>query len=214
MIKAIIFDMNGVIVDDEHVHELTFQEVLKRFSIRLNHKEYIDLFAWRTDKDGFLNFEKKYNIQLPIDECLKEKMRVYLELFPANKKSFPSVLGLIKRFAGKFTLALTSSSSRQEIDLIINEFSLRDYFSEIVSADDVVKGEPDPEPYLITSRKLNIEPRYCLAIEDSASGVRSAKAAGMKCVAITTTHTQKELEGANVIVEKFEEITNDLIFDL
>ncbi len=203
--------MNGVIIDDEHIHELAFQKVLKEYGVELSHEKYLKLFAGRTDYDGFLETEKLYGVQLPVQKLLTEKAREYLSLFPENKKSFPGVLELIQRLSGKFTLALTSSSTREEVELVMNTFSIKKYFAVTISGDDVKKGKPDPEPYLLTSGKLNIETQDCVAIEDSASGVLSAKNAGMYCIAVTTTHSEKDLVKADVVVSDFNQINGDLI---
>lgn len=206
--------MNGVIVDDEAVHEHAFEKVLKKYKIDLDHRTYLKLFTGRTDRNCFEKAEEYYGIRLPIDSLLIEKRLAYFKLFSEDKKIFSGISDLIKRLSGKFTLALTSSASREEIDLITKEFNIRKYFTEIVSADDVKKGKPHPEPYLLISKKLNIEPRYCVVIEDAVIGIQSAKAAGMHCIAITNTHTKKDLKDADVIVGGLEEITCDLILNI
>ncbi len=212
--KAVIFDMNGIIIDDEHVHELAFQRVLKEYNILLNHSEYISIFAGRTDQEGFELIAHKYGIELPINELLRKKAELYLSLFPENKKTYPGVIELITMLSEKLVLALTSSSTRKEIDLVLNTFEVRDKFKIIVSAEDVSQGKPDPEPYLITSQKLGILPEFCVVIEDSRSGVRSAIDAGMKCIGVTTTHDLDALHAATIVVNNFDQITEELISNL
>jgi len=95
--------------------------------------------------------------------------------------------------------------------MILNHFKIKKLFKIIITAQDITKGKPDPEPYLITAKKLQKNPKNCLAIEDSQSGVLSAKAAGMKCIAITTTHSEKDLANANLVVYTFSEINEDII---
>lgn len=211
MIKAILFDMNGIIIDDEHIHEMAFRETVKPYGINLDHQSYLMCCAGKTDRAGYEEIAVSHNKDLPTDLLLIEKSRLYLQLFPTNKKSYPGVIELIHSLANSYQVALTSSSSRVEVDLITKEFAIDSNFSVTVSGDDVRRGKPDPEPYLLTASKLCVKPQECLVIEDSRSGVLSAKAAGCYCIGVTTTHTQEELEGADVICESFTEITPKLI---
>ncbi|MFA6295995.1 MAG: HAD family phosphatase [Patescibacteria group bacterium] len=212
MITAIIFDMNGVIINDEAIHELAFKEVCKKYNIILTSQGYKDLCMGKTDEQGFIEIIKKYKLDnVKISNLVEQKSTKYLELIPKNIKSYPGVIDLIKKLHKKFILALASSSSRQEIEMVLNYFKIKKLFKIIISADDISKSKPDPEPYLLTTKKINQKPENCLVIEDSKSGIMSAKRAGMKCIAITTTHNEKELVGADVIINKFSEITEKMI---
>lgn len=203
--KAVIFDMNGVIINDEHIHEMAFRETVSPYNIDLDHQAYIDYCAGKTDREGYEEIAAKFSVSLPLDDLLKQKSQMYLELFPANKKSYPGAIELIHSLAKEYTLALTSSSSRDEVDLITREFGINNEFKITVSGSDVKKGKPDPEPYLITADRLGFKPSECVVIEDSRSGVISAKAAGMYVVAITTTHKSGQLEMADRIISNFDD---------
>lgn len=211
MIKAIFFDMNGVIINDERIHEMALKETVKPFAIDLNHQAYLDCCAGKTDRAGYEQIAIMLSKDLPIDELLQQKSYIYLKLFPANKKDYPGVIALIHSLAKNFTLALTSSSSRAEVDLITKEFGIDHEFQVTISADDVTKGKPDPEPYLLTANKLGFKPKECLVIEDSRSGVLSAKAAGCYCIGITTTHTKQDLREADLTVDNFTGISAEII---
>lgn len=211
MIKAILFDMNGVIIDDEHIHEKAFQETVKKYGIDLSHKDYLICCAGKTDRDGYYDIAKKFQIDLPVENLLVEKSRLYLDLFPLHKKSYTGVIVLIKKLAEDYQIALTSSSSRNEVDLIIKEFEIEENFAVTISGDDVKKGKPDPEPYIKTAQALGLDTKECLVIEDSVSGVRSAKAAGCYCIGITTTHSREDLQEADAIVDSFAEINKEMI---
>ncbi len=214
MIKAVLFDVNGVIVDDEPVHELAFREAVKPYGIKLSHTDYLACCAGKTDKDGFEAIANKFSKELPIQTLLRFKSQKYLKFFPKNKKAYPGVLELIETLKHEFRLALTSSSARREVELITNSFRIRNAFEVLVSGDDVASGKPDPEPYLLTTRLLNLSPYECVVIEDSASGVASAKSAGCYCIGVSTTHTAKDLSGADMVVYEFDKITGKLIRSL
>jgi HAD superfamily hydrolase (TIGR01509 family) len=211
MIKAIIFDMNGVIIDDEHIHEKAFQETVKDFGIHLTHKDYLSCCAGKTDRQGYLDIERETKVKLPIDKLLNKKSQMYIRLFPENKIAYKGVIKLIKDLSKQYIVALTSSSSRAEVDLIIDEFDIKNNFKTTISGDDMQNGKPNPEPYIKTVEILQVKPTECVVIEDSYNGIKSAKDAGCYCVAITTTHKREYLNGADIIVNTFDEITNNLI---
>ncbi len=213
-VKAVLFDMNGIIIDDEHIHELAFQETVKPFGIILTHENYLECCAGKTDKAGYESISAKFSKALPIEDLLNQKSLQYLSLFPANKKSYPGVIELIHTLSKDFTLALTSSSSRQEVNLIISEFGIQDKFVVTISGNDVHKGKPDPEPNVLTAEKLHLQPNECVVVEDSKSGVTSAKAAGCFCIGVTTTHTREDLKQADIVVSSFSEISATRIASL
>ncbi len=211
MIKAVLFDMNGIIIDDEHIHEMAFKETVKPYGIEMDHSTYLSCCAGQTDRAGYEQIASTFSKNLPIDDLLLQKSQMYLKLFPANKKDYPKVIDLIHSLAKNFTLALTSSSSRAEVDLITKEFDIDHEFSITISADDATKGKPNPEPYLITAQKLNLQTKECVVIEDSHSGVLSAKAAGCYCIGVTTTHSKEDLKEADLVVGDFSQINTEVI---
>lgn len=203
MISHVIFDMNGVIIDDEYVHEIAFQATVKKYGIKMTHEMYLACCAGRTDRAGFETVANETGVNLPIEQVLEDKSQQYLELFPKYKRSFPGVIALINKLKRDYILALTSSASRAEVEMTLKEFEITDCFKVIVTADDITKGKPDPEPYLLTAQKLHVNPDVCVVIEDSRNGLLSAKAAGMKCIVITTTHAKADLKEADLIVDSF-----------
>mgnify|MGYP002128935251 CR=1 FL=1 len=215
-IEAVIFDMNGIIIDDEHIHEGAFRETVKPFGISLDHQSYHECCAGRTDQAGYESIATKYGLDLPIEALLLEKSNQYLSLFPGMKKVYPGILECISRLSSDYILALTSSSTRTEVELITKEFNIQEKLKVIVSGNDVKVGKPDPEPYLLTCKLLQIQPSEAVVIEDSASGVKSAIAAGCKCIAVTTTHTNSQLltNKPTQILDNFDQIDTSLINSL
>lgn len=215
-IKAVIFDMNGIIIDDERIHEGAFHKTLKEYGINLDHESYLDCCAGKTDRAGYEAIAEKFNAQLPIDKLLREKGAQYLLLFPSMKKAYPSILECIVRLSQKYALALTSSSNKIEVELISKVFKIYDKFRVIITGDDVKNGKPNPEPYLLTCKLLNLKPSETVVIEDSSSGIKSAISAGCKCIGVTTTHTHDQLLASNptTILDSFDQINSDLIDNL
>lgn len=211
MIKAVFFDMNGIIINDEHIHESAFTKTVKKYGIELSHQDYLLCCAGKTDRRGYEDMAKQFDVNLNVDDLLKEKSQIYLDLFPENKKTYQGVIELVKKMSQSYILALTSSSSRAEVDLVLDEFNIRDSFALTISADDIKNGKPDPEPYIKTAQLLGVATEDSVVIEDAVSGIKSAKAAGCYCVAVTTTHAKEDLYEADVIVEDFSEIDQSLL---
>jgi len=206
MTKAIIFDMNGVIIDDEAIHELAFNKVLEKYDFQLSHQEYFQYCMGKTDRLGFEIIAQNKNINIDINRAIKDKNDYYLKLFPNHKKTYPDVIELIRSLSQNHKLGLCSGSVKEEVALVLKEFKVTDYFRAITTSEDITHSKPDPEPYLLTAQKLNILPDQCLVIEDSPSGVQSAKGAGMTCIGVLTTHKKEDLFQADVILPDFESI--------
>ncbi len=212
MITTIIFDMNGVITDDEDIHELATKEVFKSIGIDLSSKNYREFCLGRTDITAFKDLFKTFDIHsLNVEDLITKKSVQYQKLIQGNLKIYPGIIELIKNFYKKYTLALTSSSTFDEVQVVVNQLGIKDLFKVIVTSKDVVHGKPDPEPYLLTADKLNVACESCLVIEDSENGIRSAKKAGMKCVAISNTENPNKLTLADRIIDNYSLLTDTYI---
>ena len=206
-ISTIIFDMNGVIIDDEPLHEAAIKEVCLLRGITFFSDEYKKLYMGVSDKTCFQIIIQKYNlVGAGIEELLTQKTIIYKQLLASNIKEVPGVVQAIETLSKTFDLALASSATREEIEMILKHFKIKSYFKEIVSTEDVSLCKPNPEPYLLVAEKLNVSPEFCLVIEDSISGVSSARAAGMKCIAITTNNNKQDLCDADFIIDNFSKI--------
>jgi len=212
MITTVIFDMNGVIIDDEPLHKQAFRKTFKPLGINLTSEEYKRHCMGKSDKSGYKAILNAYDLKnIDTQGLVNKKSKIYWQLIQGNIQPFPGVIELIKKLCQNFTLALTTSATRKEAKMVLNYFGITKNFKVIVTAEDITKSKPDPEPYLITAKKLQEEPKCCLVIEDSKAGIQSAKNADMKCIAVTTTHKRSELQNADLIVDSFTEITDDII---
>lgn len=215
MITTIIFDMNGVITDDEDIHELATQQVFNDIGITITSDIYREFCLGRTDVAAFKDLLQKFEAtDKNILDLIAAKSVLYQKLIKGNLKVYPDVLPLIDRLHKKYTLALTSSSTFEEVHTVMTQLNIGNLFKVMVSSKDVVHGKPDPEPYILTAKKLHVDRADCLVIEDSENGVQSAKSAGMKCIAISTTEAPDRLLLADYIVESFSEITDKLIGEI
>lgn len=201
--KAILFDMDGVIVDSESLHVAAFQAVLKRYGHSLTDEQYKQYFAGRTDEAGF----KQYfdfigeNVELPV--IMDEKANTYLELAYDQLVPYPGVIEFIRDVASRnVLLALVTGSLRAEAEVTLKAFEITKFFSAVIAAEDINQTKPNPEGYLKAANALSTNPTDCVVIEDAPSGVKAANAAGMRCLAVTTTHTSEELKDATAVVDQ------------
>ncbi|MCX8199993.1 MAG: HAD family phosphatase [Candidatus Micrarchaeota archaeon] len=205
MISTVLFDMDGVVSNTEPAHEKADAKILGEYGVRLDSR-------WKQIKgmrelDVYRKAIEMYNIKgATPEEILAKKIAVF-GMFSEDIKLFSGLHAALGNIKGKYRLALVSSSPKEIVELVVNRFELRKYFEQIITGDDVVKGKPDPEPYLKAAKEMGVSPEECVVVEDSINGVKSAKAAGMKCIAITSSFPREELVGAgadaviNVIIE-------------
>ncbi|MEW6210779.1 MAG: HAD family phosphatase [Acidobacteriota bacterium] len=216
MLRAIIFDCDGVIADTEPLHLATFQKVLAEEGIPLTEKDYFDRYLALDDRGCFTQAHADCAKELSPDKLseLIRRKAVYVETVMRERlELFPGVAAFIREAAIRYPLAVASGALRHEIELILHHGGVKGYFQAVVSAEDVTRGKPHPEPFLKALALINaargesIEPRHCLVIEDSIHGVRAAHEAGMLCLAVTNSYERGALSEAEMVVESLEGLT-------
>lgn len=210
MIRGIIFDMDGVIVDSGHLHLKAWQEFLARYGRPHTKEEFKKYF-------GVINFELFYLLlpELPKERHMEldnEKETLYRKYADLELLPLPGAKSLIKRlYEEGFKLIVGSSGNPKNIEFNLKKLDLFEYFAGYVSSHDVKFGKPNPEVFLKSAQKLGLKPEECVVIEDAHHGVQAAKSAGMKVIAITSTHDKGKLIDADLIVDSLDEITIEKI---
>lgn len=206
MIKAVIFDMNGVISNDEKLHKKAYQQVLSKYDVDLNDEKYEEQFMGSPNMQNFKKIVDEYNMSVSPQQLNDEKSELYMELAQQELEPVKGVIEAVEKFSKKYILGLVSSSYAKEVEMVLNKFAIKKYFSALVTADDVSKGKPDPEPYLLVAEKLNIKPENCVVFEDSLNGIKAAKTAGMKVISLSTTYSWEDLSNssADMIIDNFD----------
>jgi beta-phosphoglucomutase len=205
-IEAIIFDMDGVIIDSEPLHVQAEHTVCKQYGIDAPWQAW-EMFIGNTEYAMF-----EYIIQnftdgtLSVYELIREKQLVFSKLISEKLRLIPGSLEFIRWARAQCRkLALTTSSECKIQQKIFTMYSLHSYFDVIITGDKIQHGKPHPEPYLKTVEALNLAAHMCVVIEDSLHGIIAAKEAGCRVVGITTSFSEERLlnAGANIVVDSF-----------
>lgn len=225
MLKAIIFDFDGVIADTEPLHLKAFQLTLREKGIELSDEDYFENYLAYDDKTLFKELLKDRNYEhneAQISDFMNRKSEHFENVLKGNILVLEGVPEFISEVSGKYPLAIGSGAIRSEIIDILESGGLREHFEIIVSADEVINCKPDPEVFIEALRRLNnldsvseeISPQECLVIEDSTSGIKAAHSAGMKCLAITNSYAAEKLSEAELIKQSLKGIYLEEIEDL
>ncbi len=204
--KAVIFDMDGVIVDSEPRHERAFHEVWEALGYRDRHGINFQDYYGRSDRALWLDFIDKHQPPQSLEELTAWKQNRLIEILRAEQPIFDGLPEVVELCARHWPLAVASGSLHVVIDEVLAMRNLRQHFSAIVSVQDVAHGKPAPDVFLRAAELLRQRPEDCLVLEDSAAGVTAANAAGMQVIAITNTLPQARLTHATVVVKTYEEI--------
>jgi beta-phosphoglucomutase len=215
MLRAVIFDFNGIIVDDEPIHFKLFQRVLGEEGISLTEDVYYERYLGFDDRGAFIvgfHDARKSLDDAKLRQLIERKALYYQEAIRNHVTIFPGVETLVADLFGALPLAVASGALRHEIETILNTARLLNYFKAIISAEDVTQGKPEPEIFLKALAALNarqenshsIQAGECVVIEDSKEGIRGARRAGMKCLAVANSHPSELLGEANAVVKSLE----------
>jgi HAD superfamily hydrolase (TIGR01509 family) len=215
MLRAVIFDFNGIIVDDEPIHFELFQRVFAEEGIDLSKDAYYERYLGYDDRGafsfGYLEHQRELS-HAKLVELIDRKAVYYQEAIRNHVAIFPGVKELVADLANNLPLAVASGALRHEIETILATAGLINHFRAIVSAEDVERGKPEPDIFLKALAVLNaqntdgIQAGQCVVIEDSKEGIKGARRAGMKCLAVTNSHPAGLLREADTIVKSLEEV--------
>lgn len=213
MIKGIIFDMDGVLIDSEPLWEKAATRYLKSIGVRLpsdqEFQQYVNThIRGRKWKEVVAVFTEKLGAKESYEAITQGCLKELFIVFDKQLKLSPGTLNLLKLLKkNNYPMLLASSAPRKVINYVVKKFQLNKYIKYTYSGDNVTKGKPHPEIFLKSARKLKIPPSQIVIFEDSISGVRAAHRAGMKCIVLKQPYTQnKYLKTADLIVKKLSEV--------
>ncbi len=203
--KAVLFDLDGTLIDNNSYHLKTWKIYLEKIGIDISEEVYRKNINGRTNKDAL---EYIYNKKMTDDEAMvyaMEKEALYRDIYTSEIKPVDGLIDLLEVLHNRnIPMAIATSGIQVNIDFMFEHIPIKHYFKEVVNSTHINKGKPDPEIYLKTASLLKIPPENCLVFEDAEVGVIAAHAAGMKVIAITTTQTKEELKQADLIIKDFK----------
>jgi beta-phosphoglucomutase len=198
-VGAVAFDFNGTLSDDEPVLARVYEDLFAELGHPLTADEYYEHLAGHTDEEMFNRW-----LGRSTPELIAERVRRYNALVSDGSTVGADVRAAVRWTAERVPVALVSAALRDEIEPVLDSAGLRDAFSVVLSQDDVTRGKPDPQPYLLAAERLGIAPAGLLAFEDTDVGVASAKAAGATVAGLTRTLGAERMAQADVLVERLD----------
>jgi beta-phosphoglucomutase len=214
---AVIFDFDGVIVDTEPIHYQAFQKILEPMGMGYSWQEYTATYMGFDDRDAFREvFRAAGETIVPdkLQELISQKAAIFEQVIAGGVTPYPGVIELITELTAQgIPLAISSGALRSDIMPILEQLNIKQYFSHIVTADDVPQSKPHPASYLSAKEKLlNSFPdklnsaSHIYAIEDTPAGIQSAKAAGLSVIAVTNSYPAEKFGQADVQVTSLQQL--------
>lgn len=212
LIRGLIFDFNGVIVDDEPLHARAVQQVLREEGIDVPLAEYYDKYLPFDDYNCLLNILRDRGE--PVDEprlrdLITRKRRHYFAQVRDNIPALKGSIGFIRSLPGELPAVIASGAARKEIEFLLNELGVKDRFLKIIAAGDVANSKPHPEAFFKAFETLcaqvpELDRSEVVVFEDSFLGVKAARAAGLKCVGLSTSYSAERLAEAHLVIDSLE----------
>lgn len=217
MIKTVIFDMDGVIVDTEPVHHYAYNQHFKKLNIEVTPEMYAS-FTGNSTKNIFERLKEQFNLNEDVQTLVETKRNLFNDAFDSKQDLYllDGVEDLIKDLhKNGMQLILASSSATVTIDRIFNRFELHKFFTHIVSGEDFPKSKPHPAIFLKAVELSNTAAKDCIVIEDSTNGIKAAKAAGIYCIGYDSYHSKmQDYSLADMVISDFKELNFEKIKEL
>lgn len=203
-IRAVIFDLDGVICDTEPLHIQSWQMLFASKQLDVTHAELAACIGL-PDLTLLRRVFARHHIEDDVHEWRILKRNIYLELLQQSVPEFPGAVQLVRQLSWNWPVAIASSAWRIAIETVTRRLAIREYVKTIIAKEDVTSHKPAPEPFLLAANELGVEPAACVVIEDSVAGIKAANAAGMTCVAVTNSFEMSQLTEADLVIESLEQ---------
>jgi beta-phosphoglucomutase len=206
-IRAVIFDMDGVLTDSEPLINAAAIAMFKEKGLAVQPDDFLP-FVGTGEQRYIEGVAEKYHLQLDLPAAKRRTYEIYLGLVPAQLKAFPGAVGLVHacRDAG-LRVAVASSADEIKVAANLEKVGLpMDSWDAVLTGEEVKNKKPAPDIFLSAAQKLGLKPEECVVVEDAVNGVQAAKAAGMRCVGVAQTFPPERLRGADVVREKIGQV--------
>ena len=213
MIEAVVFDLDGVLLDSEEIGDRAREELAHERGGRWHDQAQRDMMGM-SSTEWSRYMAEVIGLPEPPEEINREVVRRLTELYREELPAIPGAREAVERLAARWPLGLASSSNRELIDLALELLGVEHLFTATVSSEEVAHGKPAPDVYLEAARRLDVDPTTAAAVEDSHNGILSAKAAGMRVIAIPNAHFPPDgdaLAVADVVLDSLAELTVEAV---
>ena len=213
MIEAVIFDLDGVLLDSEQVWDEAREQLAKERGGRWHENAQRDMMGM-SSLEWSRYMHDVIGLPEPPEEISREVVERMAKLYREHLPVVPGAREAVDRLAARWPLGLASSSNRELIDLALELLGVEHLFKATVSSEEAARGKPAPDVYLEAARRLGVEPTHAAAIEDSENGIRAAKAAGIRVIAIPNPHfppAEDALTQADVLLRSLDELTPEVV---
>ncbi len=213
MDKALIFDMDGVIVNNDRYHCLSWMEFAKQHDKTVGFDEVKSWFG-STNRTILENlFDNRLDPE-QIVRMGREKEEIYRRMYAADIRPVDGLPEFLGSLGGAYRIGVATSAPTENVEFVLRETGLRAYFEAITDESDIRKGKPDPEIFLKAAGKLGVNPSQCLVFEDSFHGIEAARSAGMHVVGLATTHKPEDLKNTDLVIRNFFEINTQKLDEI
>ena len=213
MIEAVIFDMDGVLIDSEETWSWVRAAVVARHGGRWTEEDQRNVMG-DNSRQWSAYIVRTWNLAVDPQEIFREVLEAMIERYAHGVAVLPGAAEAVAWLGARYPLAVASSSPRELILVALRLAGFGDSFAVVVSSDDVERGKPEPDVYLLAARRLGVPPERCLAVEDSSNGIRAALAAGMSTIAVPTLAfppVADVLVRATLVLPSLEELTPERV---
>jgi beta-phosphoglucomutase len=205
-IRAVLFDLDGLLIDSETLHFVCWREALSAIGVHLEEQQYLD--HWTRDGLGIRDFCERRNLSINPDSLREHKAQLYERRVLTDLNLMPGARECLEMLHGQKLLALATAGYPQAVNPALAKLDLGKYFRAIVTRSDVKNFKPAPDVFLRAAELLEVPPSQCVVLEDAEKGIRAAHAAKMACIAIPTRHTQdNDFSLADLILPSLENLT-------
>jgi len=193
--KAIIFDMDGLMVDSERLYQQAQEEITRQFNKTLPEKSRLKMMG-RKPLESMKLLVEALDIPMDAEKLLEIRNDIMREKYKNHLVPLPGLVHIIDVFYGKLKLAISTGAQEEFLDIVVDQLKIRNKFAVLQSSDEIEQGKPHPEIYLKTCKKLGLDPGECIVLEDSLNGVLAGKGAGCYVIAVPSEYTKQENFGS------------------
>jgi beta-phosphoglucomutase family hydrolase len=205
---GIIFDMDGVIMDNNPYHEKAWRTFCDIHEVSVTGDELQKYVFGRIAKDTIDYIFKKDHSQQEVDKYVSEKEEVYRKMYKKKISLVPGLQGFLDELKEKdVPVAIATSAPSDNVEFVFRYLPIQNYFKFVLDASHIKNGKPDPEIYVKSISKLGLKPEQCIVFEDSSSGIQAAIDSGAHVIAVSTTHKPEEFKNVDGIIKDFRNMT-------